>query len=153
MPKSKKKQDHETVEKNADLLYERRNMLDSARMKHSDSLDKYLLTFATGSLYLSISFTSSLDEELISKCLLSVGWIMLIVSIVAILISFYCGEKAHTRQIVINDDCIKALYDEEIEVDETNNWHTAIEILKIISISGFILGILFLAYFYFINLK
>lgn len=146
------KRENEIMEKNADMLYERRNMLNSARMKHSDSLDKYLLTFATGSLYLSISFTSSIDKGLQSIRLLSVGWILLLTSIITILFSFYCGEKSHNRQIEITDERIKNLYKTKKKNVGRNNWNVVIEVLKILSISSFTVGISFLTYFYFINL-
>ena len=150
--KLSQKQDIEVMEKNADILYERRNMLDSARMKHSDSLDKYLLTFSTGSLYLSINFTREIVGKPCSEWQLAVGWVFLLTSIISILTSFYCGEKAHVKQIEINDQYIKALYNKKLKINDLNKWNSTIEAFKITSISSFILGILFLTYFYFINL-
>lgn len=153
MSTSNEKSDPGTIEKNLDMLYARREALDAARAKHSDLLDKYLLTFATGSLYLSINFTSGLNREICQKWPLLTGWILLLISIISILASFYCGEEAHARQIEINDQWIKSVLDnEEIEINEVNKWNRAIGNLKLTSITSFIFGICLLTYFYFINL-
>lgn len=154
MNKKQTIQENENKEKNLEVLYERRNVLDAARAKHSDFLDKYLLTFATGSLYLSITFTSSLDQDLDSRFWLSRGWILLLLSIITILISFYCGEKAHAKQIEINDNQMNKVFEggDISDVCTANIWNPMIELLKMISVITFILGISFLTYFYFINL-
>lgn len=146
------KEEKEIIEKNIEMLYKRRDMLDIARMKHADSLDKYLLSFATGSLYLSIHFTENLEKTFILKCLLSVGWLILLLSIITVLFSFYFGEKAHERQMEINEDCIDALHDDQLQVDKTNKWNQKVETCKLFSISAFIIGVIALTIFYFINL-
>jgi hypothetical protein len=146
------KEERDNLEKDRDMHLKRRDRLDDARMKHSESLDKYLLTFATGSLYLSIHFTGSLEGNLESKCLLSLGWIALLLSIAMTLLSFYFGEKAHSRQIHINDEVIKLLDGEKIEPNYSNHWNGVVETLTILSIVGFFAGVSLLTYFYFVNL-
>jgi hypothetical protein len=138
---------------NLDVLYRRRDMLDAERIKQSSSLDKYLLTFSTGTLYLSINFTDKINNKLNSICLLGWGWAILIISIFSVLISFYGAVKAHQRQIEINDVYInKELY-KNVKINDTSNfWNTFVGVFNIIAISSFVIGVIILTIFYFINI-
>ena len=141
-------------EENLKILYRSREILDQSRIKHSDALDKYLLSFATGSLYLSISFTEGLDKVVKFYCLLGIGWALLVFSIISILMSFYFGAKAHMREMKICDDRIKKIGNgqDPYDVNVENVWNRLIEGLNLFSIVTFVMGVALLTIFYFINL-
>lgn len=139
--------------KNFEIFYNRRQFLDEIRIKISDSFDKYLLTFSTGSLYLSIIFTNSLGGELKEKAILAWGWIFLLVSIFSTLMSSILSEKAHNRAIEITDFQIEDLNERHSPRRMENIWITFIYVFKGIMIFSFMVGIIFLTFFYFLNLK
>lgn len=147
------KQLEEQIEnQNYEQLYKHRDFLDGIRIKCSDSYDKYMLTFATGSLYLSINFTNSLSQDLIKDYLLKIGWIALLITIFSTIISFIVSEKAHKRQMNITDSKIEALSDDKLIVNVENCWNKFVTVLKFITLSFFIIGISVLTFFYFVNL-
>lgn len=143
--------DNEDDKKYLDALYARRQFLDETRINLGNNFDKYLLTFSTGSLYLSILFTNNLDRVLLHKYLLGFGWIFLLLSIISSLISIFLSSYAYKRQISITDMRIRCLYDGN--VDSHNGWNDFINIIQALIITFFIFGILLLSVFYFLNLK
>jgi len=141
--------DEEEVEKNLKISYKRREYLDFVRIGLGNSLDKYLLSFSTGSLYLSVAFSKEQSSILI---LLLYGWFFLILSIITALLSILYSSKAHKEQINIVDRRINAYIKKQVPNEETNRYNYTVEALRNYSIGGFILGICFLAIFYFLNL-
>lgn len=140
-------------DKNFDILYARRQFLDETRIKMADSFDKYLLTISTGGLYLSVIFTNSISDKFANRGSLALGWVFLILSISLTLVSFSVSEIAHKRQIEITDKEIESRIYNKTVIGMENGWNKPIETLKIASVIFFVLGIAFLGYFYFINLK
>ena len=140
-------------ENNITILQKYRNNLDKTRINICFSFDKYLLTFATGSLYLSILFTSSLSSKN-EITYLAIGWSLLIISIISTLLSIFFSIKAHENQIDNTDLMIVAELENK-EIIKTNDccWTTVINMLEIIGIASFIFGIILLSIFYFINFK
>lgn len=137
--------DYEAI--HLDYLYNRREFLDKVRIDLSISYDKYLLTFATGSLYLSILFTNNI-EIITYKNILAIGWFTLVLSICVILISILSSIYAFEKQISITD--------KEIKEDETfckhNYWNKFSNLLLWFSTFSFIIGIISLVIFYFKNI-
>jgi len=139
-------------EENLKLLYRQRNFLDSERIKLANSFDKYLLSFATGSLYLSIIFINAISDNLISKNILGWGWIALIFSIIFTLLSIFLSEKAFKEDIKIIDKSIENVINNKDVGEEKNCWNTAITVINIIGTFAFIVGVITLSRFYFINI-
>lgn len=140
-------------EENCKILYKRRDFLDENRIKISESFDKYLLSFATGSLYLSVYFTNNLKGQLNSKEFLKYGWILLIICISSSLLAFYASKKAYDRQIQdVDAELCKHLNGEKVLVNKNNCWPCIIGILNWATIIGFVFGVTCLAIFYFKNI-
>lgn len=139
-------------EKDLEMLCRRYSFLDAERIKIANSFDKYLLTFSTGSLYLSIMFTSKLVGGLNNKYLLGTGWGVLIISIISILLSINFSERAFDKQLSLTNKKIKSIIDDKDPCDDFNYWNTVVHIMKWVGTITFILGIVILSLFYFINL-
>jgi hypothetical protein len=137
---------------NIALMYNRRDFLDKVKIDLANSFDKYLLTFATGTLYLSITFTNSLKTKLIYKELLRNGWIMLLAAIVFSLISIGLSIVAYQKEIKTTDEDLTSLIENKPLKDHCNCWNYFISLLQIIATLGFIVGIFYLTAFYFFNL-
>lgn len=143
-----------TNEKELDDLYEWRLFVEKERINISHSLDKYIFTFATGVLTLSVSITSSLKKTFCFTDYLAVGWMMLIYAIIFTLLSIFLSEKAFRREIYITDEIIKCRNrkGDENELNTSNIWNKAVDIFTIVGMITFIIGIAFLSIFYFKNL-
>lgn len=135
-------------------LLAQRDRLNVARSQMSNAFDKYLLTFATGSLVLSISFTDAIIVQGVSqKNLLAIGWVFLITTVISTLFSFNFSENAHERQMEIIDAHLDALEDERVIVCEENCWIKSVIYSRWLATFSFISGIVILSIFYFLNLK
>lgn len=134
------------------LLRDHCNFMDKSRIKLSNSFDKYLLTFATGTLYLSINFSSDKDF-LVNKNLLAFGWFSLIVSIASTLLSIYASIKAHEVEMDYDVEDIKNVQNGKPRTTRENIWSSITDICTIIGISTFLLGIVFLSITYFQNIN
>jgi len=131
---------------NNDKVYsEERSDLIKSEHHSADQFDKTLITLSTGSLYLSFYFVKDIDIE--NYCLLGVGWVFFIISIVSILTSFLFSEKAFRRQLEILD---KKYEDKNYE--GKNKWSNLINYAQKTSFFFLIFGIISLTLFYFLNL-
>jgi len=137
-------------EKNLNIFYKRRENLDSTRIELNCAFDKYLLTFATGALYLTILYFNS-NKTANSKIYLYLGCILLLITIILTLLSLSLSSKAFEREIQITDSQINALQDEKKLPDLYNPWNSVISVLNILSIPSFCIGLSFLTFFYLIN--
>lgn len=123
--------------------------LTDQKFQISNTFDKYLLTFSTGGLYLSVAFTSSL-ENLHNICYLKVGWAALTLTILAVLISFFLSERAYSHQV---RQAIKLFKNKKVDdAFEKNPWNIYIASTRIVSIAAFVAGLIFLVLFYLSNL-
>lgn len=145
---------NEKKEKDLDVLYQRREALDQARINLANSFDKYLLTFATGGLYLSIVFANAFNSQgLIYKRILIWGWIALLVSIAGSLTSIVFSVLAFKKQMENTDVEISALINSKEVVGLDNCWNKAVIIFQWIAGLTFVVGITLLTCFYFKNLR
>ena len=72
----------------------------------SANYDKAILTLSGGALAISITFVNSLDN-MQPSCLLKISWLLWVISIILILISFETGRHAIRKAIVEYDKEIK----------------------------------------------
>ncbi|MCX6806806.1 MAG: hypothetical protein NT135_01650 [Candidatus Berkelbacteria bacterium] len=128
--------------------YKRREILDKVRADASNTLDKYLLSFSTASIYLSLFFRKELVENLVHKWLLITSWLLLAGCILITLISFKLSEKAHERQIEIVDEQINNNY-----TNQQNCWSVFLGYINLLSILLFVSGIMLLIIFFIYNIK
>ena len=139
-------------EKDIQTLKNRRVLLNERRVKSSDYFDKYILSFSTGALYLSIISLNN-KQDVNFKSILGIGWIFLIITIIATIISFVVSEKAFEQQMDVVDEKIKALFQGgKIKIYNSNCFSNILDVIKIISSITFISGIIILTIFYFLNL-
>jgi len=139
-------------EKNLEMLHKWRGFFDKVRINLSNSFDKYLLTFATGTLYLSVYFTSKFDS-LTHGAMLGWGWGILLVSIFATLFSIAFSIMAYDHEITTTDQKISAVQEDKVVVGADNIWNKFVTFGRWFSIITFVTGIVLLSYFYFINLS
>jgi len=152
--KGKKKLTQKQKDQNYKMFLKHRRFLDKTRIKASDSFDKYLLTFATGSFYLSIFFTNNLPNGIKENFPLMTGWLFLLISIISTILSILFSVFAHDEAIDNIDLEINALLDNKKTIrGKKDCWPKTIDVLQVVSVISFILGITFLSIFYFTNLK
>jgi hypothetical protein len=137
------------------FLYRYREGLEKTRIKSYEYFDKYLLTFATGTLVLSINFTSGKVLPLAGKSLLFFGWVCLIICILSTLISFVLGEKVFYQEILRIDGQIKRLDNEEKQPEKysENKYSLLVRKVGYVALVTFILGFTCLTMFYFVNIN
>jgi len=138
-------------EKNLEVLHDRARQVEDFRFKLSTSFDKYLLTFATGSLYLSVNFSATHGAHFQKNCLLATGWIALIVAIIASLISIYLSSLVHEIGLDFVFRQITAIVEGEDpdKIKMNPLWNIAIHSFTLISMAAFIIGIVASAAFYY----
>jgi hypothetical protein len=149
--------EEELREKNLDTLYKHREFLDKTRITISNSFDKYMLTFSSGSLYLSILFTNSLitnslEKELSHKGWLLWGWIFLVVSMVSMLFSIYFSVRAYEEEMNNDDELIDDICEGRSPRKTKNCVSKFVGHLEILGSISFVFGIVALVNFYFSNL-
>lgn len=147
------KEEKERLDQNYNTLIKHRYFLDRTRIRLATSFDKYLLTFATGSLGLSISFTNNLEGKLCKIGMIRDGWYLLIVSIISTMLSILISVISHNKQIKITDFKTKELFKKNPKKPPKNHWNNVIFGLELVGIFAFILGIISLSNFYYLNLK
>lgn len=136
-------------------LSKRWSFLDEIRIKLANNFDKYLLTFATGSLYLSILFTNSFGNgsAFNNRSLLAVGWGLLLVSIVFALLSIYFSVFAYDKLMTMVKEQIDSINNDKCFCEGANYWNFALVIFQILSILSFVVGIILLSIFYYFNIN
>lgn len=144
-----------TLDKDLDELYKWRSFIDQERINTSNYLDKYILSFSTGILAISISFTNNFKSSLCYIEFLAAGWISLIFTVVFTLLSIFLSEKAFRREIQITDKLIelRSKNKDESKLDTSNVWNTVVDLLTVSGIVTFVIGLGILSYFYFNNLS
>lgn len=123
-------------------LKEHRRFLVKQSVKMSNVFDKYLLTFSTGSLYLSIVFTSQIKEALHYIDLLKWGWGFLFLAMVCTLFSFLISREAFDQEI----EYIDGGKEQNVSINKKLRY------LQYVCLILFIMGVATLSIFYFLNL-
>ena len=143
----------EEINNNLDILYQRRDFLEKNKIKFGDSFDKYLLSFSTGSLYLSIVFINSLSIEHKYLVILIFGWISFLISIISCLFAIFFSMHAHRKQVGLVDEDINKMISEGTVVNGNNEYNFWVDFFQIISLSGFMIGIILFSIFFLLNIK
>lgn len=148
------------LKNNEDIKYqvylEERKMLVDIEKDSSRLLDRAILTLASGAFGLSLALAKFISPNnnflAINKLLIS--WIFFCLSILSTLVSFLTSQIACKRQreilekVFLEDDN----FDDE-EIANSNIYAHFTKWLNGISILTFILGVIFLIFFTFVNIK
>jgi hypothetical protein len=133
-----------------DTYFRERTSLVEMEQKSADQHDKAILTLTAGALGLSLTFIDRIAPNPAANTLWVVGtaWIAFILSIFAILASFLTSQSACRRQRELLD----SEYSTGEPPEETNNFADATRYLNVAAYSCFLLGVVFLASFSWVNL-
>ena len=135
-------------------LEERKSLVDAER-EGSRSFDKAILTLAAGAFGLSLTFIRQIVPNIESGTMfmLICAWVGFCISLFSTLISFLTSQSACLKQIEILE--AEHLNNQSNHDKETNLKNMASDYtqrLNILSISAFIIGVIFLAIFSISNL-
>lgn len=125
----------------------RRTLLD-ARQQAQNNYDKHLISLSGGALGVSIAFINNIignNPIHYQNCLLW-AWILWIVSIVTILVSFFSSHRAIEKAIRQVDN--REVYEKHLG----GGWDKVTSTLNIISGVAFLLGMLLIIFFIYHNL-
>jgi len=135
-------------------LEERKSLVDAKR-EGSRLFDKAILTLTAGAFGLSLTFIRQIVPSIKPETMfiLIFAWIGFCISLLSTLISFLTSQSACLRQIEI----LEAEYlDDLSNQDKKNNFENKASDrtgrLNVISISAFIIGVIFLVIFSIFNL-
>lgn len=132
------------------IYLDERKILVQAKKESSHFLDKAILTLSSGFLGLSITFINNIvpSPSEGSIIYLVISWATFLLSIIFTLTSFITSQKACDIQINIIENQLA-----NPENAHLNNKYTiATDVINYISISFFIIGIIFLIIFTSVNL-
>jgi len=118
-----------------------RKRLTDLHEKATDSFDRAVMTLSGGALGISLAFIHDVAPHPHHKWVLGVGWIMFAASLLLILLSFLTSERAIVGMVARLDRA-------EAEIPR-GKWT---DYLNWASASAFILGVVFLVLFAWLNL-
>jgi len=135
-------------------LEERKLLVDAAR-EGARSFDKTILALASGAFGLSLTFIKQISPNIKSEIvyLLICAWVGFCISLLSTLISFLTSQSACLKQIEILEAehfSNQSNHDKEANLRNVASAYT--RGLNILSISAFIIGVIFLAIFSISNL-
>lgn len=136
------------------FLLRRKDFLDNERLKLARSLDKYLLSFSTGGLYLIIITISKYGpgEMKIFIEYLCFGAILLFLSVTTSLFSIYFAYFGYNKSVQeIKEEMINNS-DKKIFTVRDNTWNKIAGIMQSVSIFTFIFGLVFIFIFFYANI-
>lgn len=136
------------VELDYDTYLSHRTVLIDTARESTRSFDKTAITVASGALALSVGFISDVVDSMEWQCLLWVSWFALILSILAILVSFLTSRKALNCRIDEWDD----KFHNRKSSNRSECWSQATSTLNLAAIGLLVLGIIGLVLFAGINL-
>lgn len=137
-------------DENIKMLYSRRQFLDEYQLKSSDSLDKYLFSFSSGAIYLTLLF---FEKGFENKIWMTLGLKAMLLVIFTSLVSILLSIKATKCQIEIIDEKLNDLNKKgETCSHECNPWKAPITYFNIASVLFFISGMVALSTYYLTNL-
>lgn len=140
-------------EKNLDDARSHYKSMDKERINISNLLDKYLLTFSTGTLALSVSFTEKIISRPVQeKLVLGLGWGFLILTIISTLVSILITTRAFEIQLKMDEQIYTDRLNGSNSISSQNCLNPILDILQVTTILTFVAGIIILSVFYFINL-
>ena len=121
----------------------------------SENFDKYLLTFSSGALALSLSFIKDVVhvENVQSFSLLIVSWICFLACILITLISFRISLTALERMVPCLNDFYLNNDPEAYNRHLASFWSKAVDWCAYLGILFFVLGLVFTMWFVGINLQ
>lgn len=115
-----------------------RSRLITSHQAASDAFDRALMTLSAGSLGLSIVFVKDIARDPVSVWTLEVSWILMGLSLLAIVASFVASVEVHKR-LIDGLDCDRR-YDEEPRwARQGVTWLNGVAGLLFVSGAGFLI--------------
>jgi hypothetical protein len=133
-----------------EVYIEERKLLVDALREGARSFDKTILALASGAFGLSLTFIRQIVPNIKSGTIfmLICSWVCFCICLLSTLISFLTSQSACLKQIEI----LEAEPDKKASIENKNKSSDCTRRLNILSISIFILGIIFLISFSISNL-
>ena len=128
--------------------FDERKLLIEAERETAKTFDTSMITLASGALGLSLFFVREVTVELNGKSFLLASWVAFSVALVSTMCSFLTSQNATRRQREILD----ALLKDETRPSEGNRSASITNGLNLVSIFSFLIGIVFLCTFIYLNL-
>jgi hypothetical protein len=110
-------------------------------------LDRTILTLSGGALALSITFVNQIAPQPISVWILLVAWSLFALSLLLTLLSFWFSQHAIERALHLHT----ANYQGTQQENSSNRYSAVTQNLNICSVLSFILAVVFLISFAFLN--
>ena len=127
--------------------FDERKLLVEAEKETAKTFDTSMITLASGALGLSLLFVREITVELNGKSFLLASWVAFSVALVSTMCSFLTSQNATRRQREILDAlCLKT------PLSEGNRFASITNCLNWVSIFSFLIGIVFLCTFIYLNL-
>jgi hypothetical protein len=145
---AKQELEYEMEKQNYQTFMEERKILIAEEQKQASSFDKYLLTFATGTFGLTVTFIKDITNGTIvasTKWMIILAWTLLATTIILMLMSFLSTLKANRKQVEIDKKYF--ITDKGKKTPGRNRWNTVTLVLNIISSAAFVVALLFLFVF------
>jgi len=140
---------------NYKVYFEERKLLVDAAREGARSFDKTILALASGAFGLSLTFIKQISPNIKSEivCLLICAWVCFCISLLSTLISFLTSQSACLKQIeILEEEHLNNQSNHDKETNLKNMASDYTQRLNILSISAFIIGVIFLAIFSISNL-
>lgn len=132
----------------SELLKQYRKDLITEKHNSQSTLDKYLVSLSSGAITISILFTKNFisNDTLQSKNYLLISWILFVITIFIVLLSFICSAKAF-------DVAIKQTDEKRIYKEVTGKfWSKITKYFNYVSIITFLNGTIFLLIYVYKNM-
>lgn len=131
-----------------EFLEERKSLIDG-EAKSIDHFDRAMVALSAGSLAVSIAFVKDIAQSPHDLHWLAVGYIGFGIALVSSLFSFLAGVEAFRKQRTL----LGRYYRREITLEEAQNrYTTAVDVSNYVSLCAFIVGVLGIAAFVWLNL-
>ncbi len=129
-----------------------RNALEDARYKTADNYDKAILTLTGGALAISMTFIADIAKVPTNKFFLISAWFFFGVSLITHLINYRICMFAHNRALKELDKEQELKFNNEEYIASKDIWPTVTELLNYANLVLFLIGIIFLGIFVFLNM-
>lgn len=111
----------------------------------SKDFDRAVFTLSSGALVLSITFLRDIAPQPVCLGLVIASWIFMVISVAAVLGSFYASERAHLHSA-------QRFVDGEIDSGRGGAWGKATDVLNRAAGLTFLVGAILLVWFAIANL-
>jgi len=145
--------EEERLKDNRRLFEEYSSEINTRILSNIENHDKAILSLSTAILGVSLAFVKDIVpiEELVEISILQLSWVVLILSILSVLISFQTANKANNKHLEYAEDFY--IKDNDEAFKNKSIWFSMTELLNMMSGIFFIVGIILTSYFVSANIS